>query len=56
VRRILEVVAPESPINRGLSGRGVLGTIAVDGQAIEVIDVRATIPDAADLEMRQVPA
>jgi two-component system, chemotaxis family, sensor kinase CheA len=56
VRRILEVVAPESPINRGLSGRGVLGTIAVDGQAIEVIDVRATIPDAADREMRQVPA
>jgi len=56
VRRILEVVAPESPINRGLSGRGVLGTIAVDGQAIEVIDVRATIPDTADLLKRQVPA
>jgi two-component system chemotaxis sensor kinase CheA len=51
VRRILEVVAPEAPINRDLRARGVLGTIAVAGRATEVIDVRhalpGTIPPAA---------
>ena len=46
VRRILEVVAPESPINRELRARGVLGTIAVAGRATEVIDVRHALPGA----------
>jgi len=56
VRRILEVVTPEAPINRGLCGRGVLGTIAVAGRATEVIDVRAALPGAADVESREVTA
>jgi len=46
VRRILEVVAPEAPINRDLRARGVLGTIAVAGRATEVIDVRHALPGA----------
>jgi len=46
VRRILEVVAPEAPINRELRARGVLGTIAVAGRATEVIDVRHALPSA----------
>lgn len=46
VRRILEVVAPEAPINRDLRARGVLGTIAVAGRATEVIDVRHALPSA----------
>jgi len=56
VRRILEVVTPETPINRGLRSRGVLGTIAVGGRATEVIDVRATLPGAAATGNSQVPA
>jgi chemotaxis signal transduction protein len=46
VRRILEVVAPEAPINRELRARGVLGTISVAGRATEVIDVRHALPGA----------
>ena len=46
VRRILEVVTPEAPINLGLCARGVLGTIAVAGRATEVIDVRHALPGA----------
>jgi len=46
VRRILEVVTPEAPINHGLCARGVLGTIAVAGRATEVIDVRHALPGA----------
>jgi hypothetical protein len=46
VRRILEVVSPEAPINRDLRARGVLGTIAVAGRATEVIDVRHALPGA----------
>ena len=44
VRRILEVVTPEAPINHELRARGVLGTIAVAGRATEVIDVRHALP------------
>jgi two-component system chemotaxis sensor kinase CheA len=46
VRRILEVVAPEAPINRDLRAGGVIGTIAVAGRATEVIDVRHALPGA----------
>ncbi|MSR25437.1 MAG: chemotaxis protein CheA [Planctomycetaceae bacterium] len=46
VRRILEVVTPEAPINHGLCARGVLGTIAVAGRATEVIDIRHALPGA----------
>jgi two-component system chemotaxis sensor kinase CheA len=46
VRRILEVVSPEAPINRDLRAQGVLGTIAVAGRATEVIDVRHALPGA----------
>ncbi len=43
VRRILEVVTPARPIDRGLRARGIAGTIAVAGRATEVIDVSQVI-------------
>jgi len=43
VKRILEVVEPEIPLNLALRTQGVLGTIAVGGQATEVIDVRSAL-------------
>jgi len=43
VKRILEVVEPEIPLNITLRTQGVLGTIAVGGQATEVVDVRSAL-------------
>ena len=43
VKRILEVVEPEIPLNLALRTQGVLGTIAVGGQATEVVDVRSAL-------------
>ena len=51
VRRILEVVSPDAPIDLDLRSRGVLGTIAVAGRAMEVIDVRQFLPRAAAPEV-----
>ena len=56
VKRILEVVEPEIPLNLALRTQGVLGTIAVGGQATEVVDVRSALaPFFIDLPP-QVPA
>jgi len=56
VKRILEVVEPEIPLNLALRTQGVLGTIAVGGQATEVVDVRSALaPFFLDLPP-QVPA
>jgi two-component system chemotaxis sensor kinase CheA len=56
VKRILEVVEPEIPLNLALRTQGVLGTIAVGGQATEVVDVRSALaPFLVDLPP-QVPA
>ncbi|MFM7249756.1 MAG: chemotaxis protein CheW [Planctomycetaceae bacterium] len=55
VRRILEVVLPEVPIDRALRAPAVLGTIAVAGRATEVIDVRQLVP-AGSGPAPQVPA
>ena len=51
VRRILEVVSPDAPIDRDLSARGVLGTIAVAGRATAVIDVRQFLPRSGTTEV-----
>ena len=56
VKRILEVVAPSSPLNCDLRSGGVLGTIAVAGRATEVIDVRAALPRGDSAASRQVNA
>ncbi len=44
VKRIVEVVQSQSPLNCAFCAAGVLGTIAIGGRATEVIDVRSLIP------------
>jgi len=39
VRRILEVVEPTLPLDPSLTAAGLLGTVVIDGRAIEVVDV-----------------
>ncbi|MBU6276208.1 MAG: chemotaxis protein CheA [Planctomycetes bacterium] len=39
VRRILEVVEPTQPLDPSLAAAGLLGTVVIDGRAIEVVDV-----------------
>ena len=46
VKRIVEVVQSQSPLNCAFCAAGVLGTIAIGGRATEVIDVRSLIPSS----------
>jgi two-component system chemotaxis sensor kinase CheA len=39
VRRILEVVEPTQPLDPSLAAAGLIGTVVIDGRAIEVVDV-----------------
>ncbi|NBV45396.1 MAG: chemotaxis protein CheA [Planctomycetia bacterium] len=43
VRRILEVVEPALPLDPGLAATGLLGTVVIDGRAVEVVDVRGAL-------------
>jgi len=45
VKRIVEVIQSQSPINSAFCAAGVLGTIAIGGRATEVIDVRSLMPE-----------
>ncbi|MFM8284450.1 MAG: chemotaxis protein CheA [Planctomycetaceae bacterium] len=40
VRRILEVVEPDAPLDPSINAPGLLGTVVVDGRAVEVVDLR----------------
>lgn len=43
VRRILEVVEPSLPLDPALAATGLLGTVVIDGRAVEVVDVRGAL-------------
>lgn len=47
VRRILEVVEPAMPIDPALAAAGMLGTVVIDGRAMEVLDVRGALSSPA---------
>ena len=40
VRRILEVVEPDAPLDPSINAPGLLGTVVVEGRAVEVVDLR----------------
>ena len=47
VRRILEVVEPSLPLDPALAAAGLLGTVVIEGRAMEVLDVRGALSSPA---------
>jgi hypothetical protein len=45
VERIIDVVGAESPLQASLAAAGVAGTVALGGQATEVLDLAAAVSD-----------
>ena len=45
VERIIDVVGAESPLQAALAAAGVAGTVALGGQATEVLDLAAAVSD-----------
>jgi chemotaxis signal transduction protein len=43
VERIIDVVGAESPLQASLAAAGVAGTVALGGQATEVLDLAAAV-------------
>jgi chemotaxis signal transduction protein len=43
VERIIDVVGAESPLQGALAAAGVAGTVALGGQATEVLDLAAAV-------------